>query len=251
VELEIQADGEYLAKHMADQKTIDELDDYTVQEGQRIAQLRIGIANEQKALTTRQAADFKATWGATFNAVESGLSSAIKGMLSGTENFTAAMRNLADEVAQAFIDMGIKMLVQWAENLIEQEILGKENSETQVASSASAAGAAGVASWAGAPWPIDIGAPAFGAQMALAAESFSALQGFDIPANINPVTQLHGGEMVLPKPLADTVRSATTRGGGTTTHEFIPVGRDHGLLHLGNLRAALNKLAAQDGRRRR
>jgi len=65
-------------------------------------------------------------------------------------------------------------------------------------------------------------APAFGAAMAAAAGAYSAglsaAGGFDIPSNLNPVTQLHAREMVLPADLADTVRAmaggAGAGGGG-------------------------------------
>lgn len=47
----------------------------------------------------------------------------------------------------------------------------------------------------------------------------SAAGGFDIPRTVNPITQLHGGEMVLPAKYADVVRRAAGGGsGGGTTH---------------------------------
>lgn len=80
----------------------------------------------------------------------------------------------------------------------------------QVMTYSGVAGAAGVASFAGAPWPIDMGAPAFGAAMSAAAKGFgslaSAAGGFDIPAGVNPLTQLHAQEMVLPARLANPMR---------------------------------------------
>lgn len=42
---------------------------------------------------------------------------------------------------------------------------------------------------------------------------FSASGGFDIPAGVNPVTQLHEREMVLPAQYADTIRSMSGKGG--------------------------------------
>ena len=71
---------------------------------------------------------------------------------------------------------------------------------------------------AGAPWPLDMGAPAFGAAMALAAGSYSAglsaAGGFDVPSGLNPVTQLHAREMVLPADLSDQVRALAGAGDG-------------------------------------
>jgi len=51
---------------------------------------------------------------------------------------------------------------------------------------------------------------------------FSAEGGFDIPAGLNPVTQLHEQEMVLPKEQANTIRSlghaTDAASGGGDTH---------------------------------
>jgi hypothetical protein len=44
----------------------------------------------------------------------------------------------------------------------------------------------------------------------------SAAGGWDIPAGINPVTQLHAQEMVLPAALAEKVRNSS--GGGDHFH---------------------------------
>lgn len=45
----------------------------------------------------------------------------------------------------------------------------------------------------------------------------AAAQGYDIPSGINPITQLHQREMVLPAQLADNVRPMT---GGGDTHVY-------------------------------
>lgn len=84
-------------------------------------------------------------------------------------------------------------------------------STAQKAINATTAFSGGVASMAAAPFPLDLTAPAFGAQMAALA---SAAGGFDIPSGINPLTQLHAQEMVLPAPLANSVREMTQGGGG-------------------------------------
>ena len=66
-----------------------------------------------------------------------------------------------------------------------------------------------------------IAAGIFASIIMLAKNLFSAEGGFDIPAGINPVTQLHEREMVLPKAQADAVRSMAangTGGGAVTIH---------------------------------
>ena len=42
----------------------------------------------------------------------------------------------------------------------------------------------------------------------------SARDGYDIPAGVNPMTQLHEREMVLPKEQADVIRGMSGGGGG-------------------------------------
>jgi len=48
----------------------------------------------------------------------------------------------------------------------------------------------------------------------LAIAEASAEGGYDIPAGVNPVTQLHEKEMVLPKAQAEVIRGLAGRGGG-------------------------------------
>ena len=47
----------------------------------------------------------------------------------------------------------------------------------------------------------------------MAYDVFSAEGGFDIPAGLNPVTQLHEREMVLPASIAEPLRSGLAGGG--------------------------------------
>jgi hypothetical protein len=92
----------------------------------------------------------------------------------------------------------------------------------QVASYAAVAGAAGTASMAGAPWPLDMGAPEFGMAMAAAAMSFGALASLDTGTNVVPndmIAQIHAGERIIPaadnRALMSAIgRSFATPGGG-------------------------------------
>ena len=74
------------------------------------------------------------------------------------------------------------------------------------ATAASLAGANATASMAGAPWPVDMGAPAFGSSMMGAALAFEmggivpgVTRGDSVPAMLTP------GEAVLPKRLTDSL----------------------------------------------
>lgn len=69
------------------------------------------------------------------------------------------------------------------------------------------------------PFPLNIalGAAAFAGVAGIVGKIASARGGYDIPAGVNPVTQLHEEEMVLPKQHANTIRalgkSLTSDGG--------------------------------------
>jgi hypothetical protein len=57
-------------------------------------------------------------------------------------------------------------------------------------------------------------AAAFAASAAFGNSISSAAGGYDIPAGINPLTQLHAREMVLPAKYADIIRELATQGQG-------------------------------------
>lgn len=59
------------------------------------------------------------------------------------------------------------------------------------------------------PFPLNIalGAAAFAGVAGIVSKVASARSGYDIPAGVNPVTQLHEEEMVLPKQHANTIRA--------------------------------------------
>ena len=88
------------------------------------------------------------------------------------------------------------------------------------------AGAAGVASMAAAPFPLDLGAPAFGAAMSAAAQGFAVAASFDKGTNMLPrdmIAQVHAGERIVPaadnaKLMELTARGAGQGNGGGDTH---------------------------------
>ena len=90
---------------------------------------------------------------------------------------------------------------------------------TGLAFSAAALGAVNaMASVAAIPFVGWAMAPGVGAETYATGSAFatmaSARNGFDIPAGVNPITQLHEREMVLPQKQADAVRQMADGGGG-------------------------------------
>jgi len=107
--------------------------------------------------------------------------------------------------------------------------------KAQVALLAGLAGAGGVASMAAAPWPLDMTAPAFGAEMAAAAMSMGAFaQGTNVVPN-DMIAQIHAGERIVPKADNDTMMSMMARGsggganGGDTHNHFAPTVHANGV----------------------
>ena len=95
--------------------------------------------------------------------------------------------------------------------------------KAQVALLAGLAGAGGVASMAAAPFPLDLTAPAFGAEMAANAIALGSFaQGTNIVPN-DMVAQIHAGERIIPRGDNAALLELTARGsaggsGGGATH---------------------------------
>lgn len=80
----------------------------------------------------------------------------------------------------------------------------------------------------------------------------AASGGYDIPAGVNPMTQLHAREMVLPAPIADTVRSAMTGGGGggrTVNVHYNDYSGSRSPSDLGDMQSAVVKAGREAARR--
>lgn len=160
------------------------------------------------------------TWGTLFN-----------GILDRTTSFLGALRQLWAGAAQVFmLEMISKPFAAWVANqahmllvklgfAAEEKAASKLSAISTIMEESGKAGAGGVASMAAAPFPLNLSAPAFGAAMAAAALAYlpaaSARGGYDIPAGVNPLTQLHAREMVLPARYAEVIRGMAGDGGST------------------------------------
>jgi hypothetical protein len=145
----------------------------------------------------------------------------ISNVLSGTMKVRDAFRSMAQSVLSTFTGMIGKMAAEWMARKLLEKIISAKSAAGDIGMQAAKAGAGGVASMAAAPFPLNTQAPAFGAAMSALAGSYmgmlapaaSAEGGFDIPAGMNPVTQLHQREMVLPAQYADVIRGMGEGGG--------------------------------------
>jgi hypothetical protein len=170
-----------------------------------------------------------------------GFSGGIKKMLDGTITFGQAIKGMGGMIRDAFADMIGQMVTNWIKKLAEmlaawvtnlaQELIFHEATQEakktatigsatgRVAAESAAGAAAAGASAASVPgigWmiAIPVALAVLGGLMALMGSIKGAAGGFDIPSGMNPLTQLHAEEMVLPAGLANTVRNLTRSGGG-------------------------------------
>lgn len=181
-----------------------------------------------------------ASWQKYLAPVNRAFQQSINGMIQGTQTFKQGLDNILQSILGSYLNLGIQMLTDWtskelakttatttataARATAEQTQRGVNTAADIAASMASVvratgvAGAQGTASFAGAPWPIDMGAPAFGAAMAASAASYgsiaSAAGGWERVPIDGAMTELHKDEMVLPAHVANPIRDMAKNGGG-------------------------------------
>ena len=150
-------------------------------------------------------------------------------MLVGQQSFAQGVRNLWLGLVGAITQALTSMIAQWIAKQLAAFLLGKvvgtNNAASQITANAGVAGSAAFASTAAIPIVGPALAPAAAAAAMAGALSFMpmafAAKGYDIPAGVNPVTQLHQKEMVLPAEQADVIRQMAESGvGGSYSIHF-------------------------------
>lgn len=178
---------------------------------------------------------------AATNTIKSGFESSIAGMIQGTMTLQKGLQGVWNSVLQAFSQFIAKKVVMWATGETAQTGATLLGNTTRVASDWWAAAQSVMASawstikiiaikaWevvasvyaaiAAIPYVGPFLAPAMAVAAGAAVIGFaghiaSAEGGYDIPRGVNPITQLHEREMVLPAAQADAVRDMASGGGG-------------------------------------
>lgn len=184
-----------------------------------------------------------------WSGIRGGMQSVLAAGLNMTLSVTNFFRSMAAAIAGAFANMAAKNIA----TMLTQAAAGKAIRLKEIAADARAAAAAAYKAVVGIPYVGPFLAPgaaavAFGATMAFA----SAAKGYDIPAGVNPMTQLHEREMVLPAKHADVIRGmADQRESGSSRPielKVRPVGDDDVLLRKRDLVAALRQLSGMNYR---
>ncbi len=202
-----------------------------------------------------------------FAPFEKAFEKSINGIIAGTTTLRKAMKNLTQSIALEFANMGVKMVVQWASNQLRMTLaaaagakarvgidtaasvqsiaIGAGASLKSIMNSAAEAAAGAYKAVVGIPFVGPFLAPAaagvaFAATAAFGGSVASARGGYDIPAGLNPMTQLHEREMVLPQKQADAVRNMAEGNGGGGNHYWNGAGGD--FIHKNELAKFLKKM---------
>ena len=180
-------------------------------------------ANAIAAIDARQRAASTSKWKELNKSIESGMQQTIAAFLKGTLSIKGLLQGLVSAVLDSIANMVAKIIAQWIAMKIQQLIISKTAGVSEVAVNASIAATAAMASVAAIPvygWAMapGVGATTYAAAMAYEA---TAAGGYDIPANVNPITQLHAREMVLPANLADSVRNMAGKGGAQSSGQAV------------------------------
>ena len=200
--------------------------------------------------------------------VTSAIDKSITGMIQGTVTMQKALHNIFQSILGEFVSMATKMVTQWIASEIakttaattasvtRQALAGEETltttglkvAEGTAVVGVNAAEAASGAAASVAPTPFvgpALAAAAFAATMGLvlgAKSLFSASQGFDVPGGLNPVTQLHEREMVLPAEQADVIRGMASGGSPTIKLNAVPMKGGFLMMHKNELAKVIKDL---------
>lgn len=153
-------------------------------------------------------------WQGFFGSIGNAFGNVVNGLVTRTMTMGQAVKSLFSgllaSVGQFLAQMVAKRVAAWA--------MEKAMGTASIATNAAVAGSGAAASQASIPFAgpylaLAAMAAVFAAVMGMGSKS--AKGGFDIPSGMNPMTQLHEEEMVLPAEHAKTIREMGGQGGGT------------------------------------
>jgi hypothetical protein len=203
-----------------------QIDGLTVVEKQKLydqlALLHQKYENQKELLTRKALDDEKKQYDQVFQGINRAFTQSINGILQGTQTWQQATANIFTGILSVFVDMAEKMVAKWIEAQVMQAVFGKEEAATTIATDAATAGAAAYASTAAIPVVGPELAPAAAAAAYADTMAFQGLASFDVGSWELPgdqVARVHKGEMIIPKPFADSMReNGGGLGGGDTFH---------------------------------
>lgn len=183
--------------------------------------------------------------GAGLQTLPNTFGSALDQILTRSRTFGQAMAGVWSTMRSAIInEIGKIILAKIAAFVKERGI-----ALAQISANAATAGSGAASSVASIPYvgpilAIAAMAAVLGAVLGLGGGIKSAAGGFDIPSGLNPVTQLHAEEMVLPADIANPLRQGLAGGGGVGGPPIVLQGVDGGEFFLTNKSALVKALKA-------
>ena len=161
--------------------------------------------------------------------LQQSLEQVFAGLLARTMTFAQAFKSIFASMTSSIIGELAKIAAQKTASIIIEKILAAKQILTNAAVSGSAAYAATAAiPIVGPSLAPAAAATAYGGTAAYVSSLAVAERGYDIPAGLNPIAQLHQQEMVLPAEQANVIRDLAGGGGAggniiieTTGGDFI------------------------------
>ncbi len=209
----------------------------------QMEQLKLSHDLRMQELANQSSIDQRAPFQDMMESMKEGWAQNIAMLITGQQTMRQALSNILKQMLASFVQyltqkLAASKLFATLEIAVGRmiaavlRILGIQSATTAIASkstetmgkigqSAAAAGAGAAESQASIPYvgpvlAIAAMAAIFAAVMAMKGKGGgnpSAAGGFDIPAGLNPLTQLHEREMVLPKEHSDVIRGLAEGGG--------------------------------------
>lgn len=180
-----------------------------------------------------------------FQGAQQSMQAAIEGMLQGQmslkQGITAIWAGIRGAIVKEIAAIIAKKVAGYA---IEKAMaLAGIGANTAKAASGAAASQASIP-YVGPALALAAMAAMFAAVGGMASKVPSAARGWDIPAGVNPLTQLHEQEMVLPAEHANAIRAMTASGGSSRPIELkaIPMPGNFFMMHRDALTSALQEL---------
>lgn len=191
-------------------------------------ELRRNYKAQANAIALEQAAQQAAPMVAISNSIAQGMGTVTMSLLTNWKNLGQSLKGVLASIGQTIIQETITKPLQ-----LEIMAFAKKRGLTLAGIGMDATKAASGAAASQAEIPVIGPGLAFAAMAAmmlavggLSSKVPSAAGGFDIPAGLNPLTQLHEQEMVLPASIANPLRNSLAgegggMGGGGTHHYTI------------------------------
>lgn len=171
--------------------------------------LRVGQIRAQASMGQQQQTNGLIT---TF---ETTLNTITQQIMTRTFTWRGAFNQVMGSMAQSGLRTMSTIATNWIKGLLQMQAQEKAMSLASIHANAMKAGAAAYQAVVGIPYVGPFLAPAAAAVAYAGTMAFASAEGgYDIPAGVNPMTQLHEREMVLPQEQADAVRNMAAGGGG-------------------------------------